>query len=173
MTDADGKKHMEQRKITTDMVDQAVEVIRKRVDAMGTSEPVITPSGDDRILVQIPGLDPARIAETREQLQKVAKLEFRKVHTQSSAILAGGVPPDPAYTALPHVEIDAKPEEKDAPERQIIVRKKVDLEGKHVVRAGVSFVDGAGTTDDLMLAEECRRLGYAVQDSLERPARKK
>ena len=140
VTDAEGKKHMEQRKITKDMVDQAVEVIRKRVDALGTSEPVITPSGDDRILVQIPGLDPKRIAETQEQLQKVAKLEFRKVHAQSSAILAGSVPPDPAYTALPHVEIDAKPaEKKDEPERQIIVRKKVDLEGKHVVRAGVSF----------------------------------
>ena len=139
VTDAQGQKKIEQRKITKDMVDQAVEVIRKRVDALGTSEPVITPSGEDRILVQIPGLDPARIAETREQLQKVAKLEFRKVHTQSSAILSGSVPPDPAYTALPHVEIDAKPREKDEPERQIIVRKKVDLEGKHVVRAGVSF----------------------------------
>jgi len=94
VTNAEGVKTTETRKISKEMVDQAVEVIRKRVDALGTSEPVITPSGDDRILVQIPGLDPLRIAETREQLQKVAKLEFRKVHAQSSAILSGGAPPD-------------------------------------------------------------------------------
>jgi SecD/SecF fusion protein len=139
VTNAQGVKTTEVRKITKEMVDQAVEVIRKRVDALGTSEPVITPSGDDRILVQIPGLDPLRVAETREQLQKVAKLEFRKVHAQSSAILAGSAPPDPAYTALTHVEIGGEPPKPGEPERKIIVRKKVDLEGKHLVRAGVSF----------------------------------
>ena len=48
-----------QREITPELVDQAVETIRKRVDTMGTSEPVITPAGTDRILVQIPGLDTA------------------------------------------------------------------------------------------------------------------
>ena len=45
------------RGITPDLLDQAVEVIRKRVDQYGVSEPVITPQGKDRILVQIAGLD--------------------------------------------------------------------------------------------------------------------
>jgi preprotein translocase subunit SecD len=67
------------------MVDQAVEVIRKRVDRMGTSEPVITPSGTDRILVQIPGLDTAKLEEARAQLKQVAKLEFKMVHPNSDA----------------------------------------------------------------------------------------
>ena len=61
------------------MLDQAVEVIRKRVDVFGVSEPVISPVGNDRILVQIPGLDTAKIQEVREQLSRVAKLEFRLV----------------------------------------------------------------------------------------------
>ena len=38
------------------MLEQAVEVIRKRVDYFGGGEPVISPVGNDRILVQIPGL---------------------------------------------------------------------------------------------------------------------
>ena len=59
------------------MLDQAVEVIRKRVDYFGSGEPVITPVGKDRILVQIPGLDTAQIQEARNQLSRVAKLEFR------------------------------------------------------------------------------------------------
>ena len=41
------------------MVEQAIEAIRKRVDQFGVSEPIITPQGNDRILVQIPGLDAA------------------------------------------------------------------------------------------------------------------
>ena len=54
---ADGGK----RPITKAMVDQAIEAIRKRVDRFGVSEPIITPQGNDRILVQIPGLDAANI----------------------------------------------------------------------------------------------------------------
>src|SRR5688500_3496244 len=141
-TDAAGVKQTEVREITPFMVDQAVEVIRKRVDAMGTNEPVIAPSGSDRILVQIPGLDPAKLQDTLEQLQKVAKLELRKVHPQHSAILAGSAPPAPNYTALPYVDDDRKPGHPPAPAhdpRKIIVRNQVDLEGKHVVRAGTSF----------------------------------
>ena len=68
------------RSITPDTLDQAVEVIRKRVDQFGVSEPIITPQGSDRILIQIPGLDPAHIAAARQQLAQVAKLEFRLVH---------------------------------------------------------------------------------------------
>jgi len=52
------------------MLDQAVEVIRKRIDYFGVSEPVISPVGNDRILVQIPGLDTAKIQEAREQLSR-------------------------------------------------------------------------------------------------------
>src|SRR6516164_10762499 len=67
------------RPITKSMVDQAIEAIRKRVDRFGVSEPIITPQGSDRILVQIPGLDAGKIQEARDQLSRVAKLEFRLV----------------------------------------------------------------------------------------------
>src|SRR5438128_9817636 len=66
--------------INKEMLDQAVEVIRKRVDYFGASEPIISPVGNDRILVQIPGLDTAKIQEARDQLSRVAKLEFRLVY---------------------------------------------------------------------------------------------
>ncbi len=71
------------RKITPEMQEKAVEVIRKRVDQFGVSEPVITRQGSDRILVQIPGLDTAQIESARQQLQRVAKLEFRLVDPKS------------------------------------------------------------------------------------------
>src|SRR6202162_6412680 len=75
------------RQITPQMQEQAVEVIRKRVDAFGVSEPVITKQGSDHILVQIPGLNTAQVETARTQLQKVAKLEFRLVHPNSDQLV--------------------------------------------------------------------------------------
>src|SRR5207237_10662138 len=69
-----------EKQITKGMLEQAVEVIRKRIDTFGVSEPIISPVGSDRILVQIPGLDTAKIQEARDQLSRVAKLEFRLVY---------------------------------------------------------------------------------------------
>jgi len=56
-------------------VEQSIEVIRRRVDALGTKEPSIQREGDDRVVVQVPGLqDPAQL---KEILGQTAKLEFR------------------------------------------------------------------------------------------------
>ena len=56
-------------------VDQSIEVVRRRVDQLGTTEPSIQRQGADRILVQVPGLqDPTRLEQI---LGQTAKLEFR------------------------------------------------------------------------------------------------
>ncbi|HEY8162298.1 MAG TPA: protein translocase subunit SecD [Methylocystis sp.] len=58
-------------------VEQSIEVIRRRVDALGTREPSIQRQGDDRVLVQVPGLqDPQTL---KDILGQTAKLEFRLV----------------------------------------------------------------------------------------------
>src|ERR1043165_857680 len=75
------------KEVTKGMLDQAVEVIRKRIDTFGVSEPIISPVANDRILVQIPGLDTAKIQEARDQLSRVAKLEFRLVYPDDGARL--------------------------------------------------------------------------------------
>ena len=138
-TDESGKK----KEITKTMVDQAVEVIRKRVDKMGTSEPIITPSGTDRILVQIPGLTKEKLDDTRAQLQKVAKLDFRLVHRNSAQIIAGEIAPDPAY----RVENYHEEREGKKFERQLLVKKKVDVPGSGVQSAFAFFdKDGWGVS---------------------------
>lgn len=61
----------------SEALDQALEVIRNRVDEFGVSEPSITRQGDDRIVVQLPGVrDPAR---ARAIVEKQALLEFKLV----------------------------------------------------------------------------------------------
>ena len=123
--------------ITQEMQDQAVEVIRKRVDQFGVSEPVITKQGIDRILVQIPGLDSAQIETAREQIQRVAKLEFRLVHPQSDSLIpqiaAGKTFTPPGYVLLKGVRQQAgKPEE-------YLVERKSLLGGDQVTRAFATF----------------------------------
>ena len=64
-------------------IDQAIEVLRRRVDALGTTEPHIQRQGLDRILVQVPGLqDPRRL---KEILGTTAQLEFRLVADPGAA----------------------------------------------------------------------------------------
>ena len=61
--------------------EQALEVIRRRVDALGTTEPLIQRQGPGRILVQVPGLqNPNQLLEI---LGKTAKLEFRLLANES------------------------------------------------------------------------------------------
>ncbi len=56
---------------------QALEVLRRRIDSLGVTEPVLAPQGDDRILVQMPGeISPER---ARGILEKTTFLEFKPV----------------------------------------------------------------------------------------------
>src|SRR5687768_4829217 len=56
---------------------RAIEVLRTRVDKLGVAEPVIQPSGGNRILIQLPGLAESDKQQARENIQKAAFLEFR------------------------------------------------------------------------------------------------
>jgi preprotein translocase subunit SecD len=76
----------------TQAMDTATEVVRKRIDALGTREPTIIRQGADRIVVQVPGLkDPAAL---KSLLGQTAKLEFKLVDsTASAADIAQGIAP--------------------------------------------------------------------------------
>lgn len=63
--------------LTPDAVDQAVEIIRNRVDALGVAEPEITKQGEDLIQVQIPGVEDPAAAE--RVIGRTARLAFRPV----------------------------------------------------------------------------------------------
>jgi len=72
--------------IRGDELERAIEIIRNRVDQFGVSEPVIQKQGDDRIVVQLPGLqDPER---AKELVGKTARLDFRLVKTQEEMFQA-------------------------------------------------------------------------------------
>ena len=68
--------------LKTSSQDQALEIVRRRIDEIGTNEPNILKRGNDRILVELPGLDdPMRI---KSLLGKTANLTFRFVATNNN-----------------------------------------------------------------------------------------
>lgn len=89
-------------KAINDAMDTATEVVRKRIDALGTREPTIIRQGADRIVVQVPGLkDPAAL---KNLLGQTAKLEFRLVDTTASPTdIAQGIAP-PGSQIFPYAD---------------------------------------------------------------------
>jgi preprotein translocase subunit SecD len=74
-------------------MEAAIEVVRKRIDKMGTREPTIIRQGTNRIVVQVPGLkDPKAL---KDQLKQTAQLEFKLVDQNAlpSDVEKGIVPP--------------------------------------------------------------------------------
>ena len=111
---------------------QSIEIIRRRVDEVGTNEPIIQRQGDDRILVQLPGLDdPERI---KRLLGKTARMNFRMVNETASIdeALSGRIPPgsDLLY------ELDPRTGEKTLP---YIIYKRIGVSGDQLVDANPSM----------------------------------
>jgi preprotein translocase subunit SecD len=97
--------------VTTEQLDQAVSIIRQRVDASGVSESQVTTQGDTNIIVSIPGIPDEN---TLALIKASAKLEFRPVLITSAGTPAAQV--DGAETSDPDATESTAPEETPAAE---------------------------------------------------------
>ena len=151
--------------ITPALLDQAVEVIRKRVDYFGGGEPIISPVGQDRILVQIPGLDTAKIQEARQQLSKVAKLEFRLVYPDNGERLAAidkgteVVPPEYKIENYKH----AAEENEQATTERLLVKRKADLGGDRVSESHAFYGNEGWTVQLKFDGEGAKKFGQITE----------
>jgi preprotein translocase subunit SecD len=82
-----------------EVIDQSIEILRRRVDETGTIEPTIVRQGDDRILLQVPGIKDT--TDLKRKINQTAKLTFHLVNEDVS--LAGGLPATlpPTTTLIP------------------------------------------------------------------------
>jgi SecD/SecF fusion protein len=151
--------------VTKAMLDQAVEVIRKRVDYFGGGEPVISPVGNDRILVQIPGLGTEKIQEARDQLSRVAKLEFRLVYPDTGERLRdidGGkavIPPEYRIETYKIAEGDGE----KSHEERLLVKKKADLGGDRVTESHAYYGNEGWTVQMRFDSEGAKTFGKITE----------
>ncbi len=111
---------------------QAVEVLRRRVDNLGVAEPVIQPQGNDRILIQLPGLSAAALEDARASIQRAAFLTFHMVNPRSEQDIKDGTI-EPGYMVLKRKYMR---EGKEATE-QVEVKKRPEMTGSGIKHATV------------------------------------
>jgi preprotein translocase subunit SecD len=124
----------EVRRIADLAVRQGVETIRNRIDQFGVAEPTITRQGEDRILVQLPGIqDPER---AKALIGKTALLEFKLVDDRATPeeALAGKLPEGDEVLYQRRVDRETKAETKVP----YVVQKKTLLTGAELNRAEVT-----------------------------------
>ena len=112
-------------------VTQSIEVIRNRVDELGTTEPIIQRQGDDRIIVQVPGYDdPERL---KEIIGTTAKLNFHEVNATASAneVLQGARAPV-GYKLI-------ETSDGESGESHILIRTAVKIKGEDLADAQQGF----------------------------------
>jgi len=114
-------------------LEQSIEVVRRRVDETGVSEPTIQQQGTQRIIVQMPGIDdPERI---KRLLGQTAKLNFHMVNEEADVaeILRTGAVPRNSMLLY----------ENDAGQRTpYVVLREVMVSGERLVDAQSTFQDG-------------------------------
>jgi len=118
-------------------VDNAVEVLRKRVDRFGVAEPLIQPQGEQEILIQMPGLGAAAMDQVRVAISKAAFLEFRLVHEDNRKLLEENIIP-PGYELLKEPRVDQKTGQKTYTPYIVSKTPIPGLNGKNVKSAGLS-----------------------------------
>lgn len=147
------------------LAEQAVEVLRKRVDAFGVAEPILQPVGDRSILVQLPGVDESTKESAREQLKKAAFLEFRMVDPENDVHLQNNLVP-PGYMKLPMKYRGRNGQEGIVP---ILVKRQAEpLTGRSINSARVARnpVTGQPEIDFTLNSEGAKAFGDITRDNV-------
>lgn len=120
---------VELNKLKMKIIDQSIEIVRRRIDELGTKEPVIQSQGVDRIVVQLPGLQNPEYVKTL--LGKTAKMSFHLVDSRSSA----------AEARRGKLSASSRLIQGSEGETYVIGRKPV-VSGENLVDAQPSFQEG-------------------------------
>lgn|SRR5215217_2095548 len=141
-------------------VDQSVEIIRRRVDELGTKEPAITKQGANRIVVQAPGeSDPEKL---KDVIGQTAKLTFQMVDTSVSLqdAAAGRLPP--GTEILPST---------DNYSPAYVVRRRAEVTGEMLTDARQENdpQSGAPVVSFRLNSQGARRFGEVTTKNIEKP----
>ena len=144
-------------------VEQSIEIIRRRIDETGTKEPTIEREGQDRILVQLPGVDNPE--HVKALLGRTAKLTFQLVDTGASLEDARSGHLPPGDEILPAQETNGVQIGPSA----YVVRKRVMVGGDTLVDAQPTFQNNEPVVSFRFDAEGARRFGDATRENVGKP----
>jgi preprotein translocase subunit SecD len=135
-------------------MEQSIEIVRRRIDETGTREPSIQRQGDNRILVQLPGVnDPERI---KNLLGQTAKLTFRLVEESVNPMEAQAGRLPPGTELLPSAEQGGFP---------LAIQKRIMVTGDTLIDAQPSFQNGEPVVSFKFDSVGARRFGEATRQN--------
>ena len=146
---------------TQSAVQQSIEIVRRRIDELGTTEPVIQQQGVDRILVQVPGLDdPQRL---KELLGQTAKMNFRLVSNAMSGQQALASRTVPAGTEILYTS--------DEPRTPVLVERRIMVGGDRLIDAQPGFDqrNGQPVVNFRFDSAGARQFGEVTRNNVGRP----
>ena len=121
-----------QEELLTNVLEQSIEIVRRRVDELGTQEPLIQRQGDNRIVVQVPGFDdPQRL---RDVIGRTAKMTFHLLADERPISDPTGVRVPPTVEILPSAEARAAGQD-----LFYLVEKRVRVGGEDLIDSQPSF----------------------------------
>jgi protein-export membrane protein SecD len=144
------------------VVQQSLEVVRRRIDELGTREPTIQRQGEDRILLQVPGeRDPAAL---RRLLGQTAQLTFHMVDmgTAPSEVRAGDA--SAGLMVVPAAETT----EAGEPVNEWVLRRRVELSGENLTDAQASFQDNQPVVSFRFDTEGARKFADITSENVGR-----
>lgn len=152
--------------ITSQIQQQTIEVIDRRINALGVTEPTITKFGTDRILVEIPGLNQNQTAEAENLLKTAAVLEFKIV------------PPAVAQEAQGYVNLLLEPnitaKERAAAEKYVAqtayaLSGPVMYSGKDLKGAQSGYAQQGGSPMVFFQTRDAARFGRLTTENVNKP----
>ena len=127
---------VEIEKRRSQILDQSIETVRRRIDELGTKEPTIQREGSDRILLQLPGVGDT--TQVKKVLTQLAKMTFQLV---DESAMSGEVRPGMRVPIGDELLPSAPdPRNPNAPVQYYMVQRRVMV-------AGDDLVDAQGTFD--------------------------
>ena len=140
-------------------IEQSIEVVRRRVDETGVTEPTVQQQGEERILVQVPGIDdPERL---KSILGQTAKLTFHLVNEEADvndAVNRGIIPPG---SLLLYEDEGGQPV-------PYVVFSEVVVSGERLVDAQSTFQDGQPIVSFRFDAAGGQQFGRVTSENVDR-----
>lgn len=122
------------------ILDESIEVVRRRIDQLGTREPTIERQGEDRILVQVPGLsDPQRLINL---IGKTAKMTFQLVDDSADMNEA-----EKGIVPIGDELLQYAPQKNNVKPPPLVVERRVLVSGDRLTDASQSFDPTTGQPD--------------------------
>ncbi len=143
------------------ILEESIEVVRRRIDQLGTREPTIERQGEDRILVQVPGLsDPQRLISL---IGKTAKMTFQLVDdTADMAQAERGIVP------IGDVLLQMAPSKNGTKQPPLVVERRVLVGGDRLTDAQQGFDPQTQEPDVIFKFDTvgAREFGDATKDNV-------